>query len=101
MSLKRPSCSIVAVTGLAGHAFGSWKARGQPAMWLRDFLPDVVPKTRIMTYGYDTKLPGSQSEASIMDLSRKLLESIKTARAGESVSASHDFMSHAIDIKLP
>ncbi|KAL7918158.1 putative ankyrin repeat protein [Trichoderma austrokoningii] len=66
---------IIAVTGLAGHAFGSWKAIGEPDMWLRDFLPPSVPNARIMIYGYDTKLPGSQSEASILELSRKLLES--------------------------
>lgn len=54
-------------------------------MWLRDFLPEAVPNARILTYGYDTKLPGSQSEASIPDLSRRLLESIKTIRSGHTV----------------
>lgn len=39
-----------------------------------------------MVYGYDTKLPGSQSEASILELSKKLLESVKTSRSGDSVS---------------
>lgn len=72
--------SIIAVTGLAGHAFGSWKSKGRPEMWLRDFLPESIPNARILTYGYDTKLPGSQSEASILELSRRLLESIKTTR---------------------
>jgi hypothetical protein len=55
-------------------------------MWLRDFLPPSVPNARILIYGYDTKLPGSQSEASILELSKKLLESVKTSRSGESVS---------------
>lgn len=55
-------------------------------MWLRDFLPPAVPNARILIYGYDTKLPGSQSEASILELSKKLLESVKTSRSGESVS---------------
>jgi hypothetical protein len=68
------------VVGLAGHGFGTWKAKGKPAIWLRDFLPDSAPETRIMVYGYDTELPGSQSEKSIVDLSRNLLESIKTCR---------------------
>lgn len=48
-------------------------------MWLRDFLPEKVPDARILIYGYDTTLPGSQSEASVTDLSRKLLESIKSS----------------------
>ncbi|KAK2590746.1 hypothetical protein QQS21_011558 [Conoideocrella luteorostrata] len=71
---------IIAVTGLAGHAFESWKSRGYQDMWLRDFLPESIPNARILTYGYDTKLPGSQSNASIVELSRRLLESIKTTR---------------------
>lgn len=71
---------IIAVTGLAGHAFGSWKSKNNPDMWLRDFLPASIPNLRVLTYGYDTKLPGSRSKSSILELSRKLLESIKTTR---------------------
>ena len=82
--------SIIAVTGLAGHAFGSWKSRGEPYMWLRDFLPESVPNARILTYGYDTKLPGSQSTASILELSKKLLESVKTIRSQQEVGLCED-----------
>ncbi|KAK4061045.1 hypothetical protein Trihar35433_9970 [Trichoderma harzianum] len=71
---------IIAVTGLAGHAFGSWKSKNKPDMWLRDFLPISIPNARVLTYGYDTKLPGSRSKSSTLQLSRKLLESIKTTR---------------------
>jgi hypothetical protein len=38
-----------------------------------------------LTYGYDTKLPGSQSSASILELSKKLLESVKTIRNQQNV----------------
>ncbi|KAI1744083.1 hypothetical protein F4680DRAFT_444115 [Xylaria scruposa] len=79
-ALSHIKVDIIAVVGLAGHGFGTWKAKGRPDMWLRDFLPEVVPDARIMTYGYDTELPGSQSEKSVVDLSRNLLESIKTSR---------------------
>lgn len=85
-SFAKCVCSIIAVTGLAGHAFGSWKARGSPYMWLRDFLPQEIPNVRILVYGYDTRLPGSQSTASIMELSRKFLESVKTIRKQKEVS---------------
>ena len=78
--------SIIAVTGLAGHAFGSWKSREEQQMWLRDFLPNTTKEARILTYGYDTKLPGSQSSASILELSKKLLESVKTIRNQHNVS---------------
>ncbi|CEJ87104.1 hypothetical protein VHEMI04303 [[Torrubiella] hemipterigena] len=75
------SVDIIAVSGLGGHAFGSWKSRAKHDMWLRDFLPEAVPTSRIFIYGYDTKLPGSLSDASILELSRRLLESVKSTRA--------------------
>ncbi|KAL6831944.1 hypothetical protein V8C40DRAFT_263226 [Trichoderma camerunense] len=78
--LQNTLVDIIAVTGLAGHAFGSWKSKKKPDMWLRDFLPASIPNARVLTYGYNTKLPGSRSKSSILELSRKLLESIKTAR---------------------
>lgn len=55
-------------------------------MWLRDYLPDAVPDARILTYGYDTKLQGSKSSASILDLAMSFLEVVKTARGGEKVT---------------
>lgn len=48
--------SIIAITGLAGHAFGSWQNRGTDAMWLYDFLPEQFESARIMTYGYNSSL---------------------------------------------
>ena len=57
-------------------------------MWLRDFLPASVANARVLTYGYDTRLPGSQSEASIPEMSRRLLESLLTLRSGYAVGTS-------------
>ncbi|KAJ8108205.1 hypothetical protein OPT61_g8336 [Boeremia exigua] len=37
---------IIAVPGLASHAFGSWKSPNNSDVWLRDFLPVDVPNTR-------------------------------------------------------
>ncbi len=48
--------------------------------------PGAVPGARILAYGDDTRLSGSQSEASILDLSSRLLESIKTVREEEGVN---------------
>ncbi|PYI08746.1 hypothetical protein BO78DRAFT_440283 [Aspergillus sclerotiicarbonarius CBS 121057] len=47
---------IVAIHGLDGHAFNSWQAEKSPVMWLRDLLPEAIPKARIITYGYPAKL---------------------------------------------
>jgi hypothetical protein len=46
--------SIVALHGMNGHAFDTWRFSEAEAdsMWLRDFLPDKVPRARILTYGY-------------------------------------------------
>ena len=93
--------SIIAVTGLSGHAFGSWKQRDKPDMWLRDFLPQSIPNARILTYGYDTRLPGSRSEASILELSKRFLESIKTTRSGQAVRIVPSGVSVRINSRVP
>lgn len=79
--------SIIAVTGLGAHAFGSWKERKSGNMWLRDFLPEDLQENhhsaRILTYGYDTRLAGSMSGAYIYDLSKQFLEAVEDARCRE------------------
>lgn len=54
-------------------------------MWPRDFLPEYVPGTRVLTYGYDSQLLYSESDSSVFDFGARLLEALKTARADESV----------------
>ncbi|KAL0631516.1 hypothetical protein Q9L58_009624, partial [Maublancomyces gigas] len=81
---QQTTVDIFAVTGLAGHAFGLWKARNGTAMWLRDFLPEYVPTARIMTYGYDSTLVNSDSTASIREFSQNFLEALSTVRRANS-----------------
>lgn len=76
---------IIALTGLAGHAFGSWAA--SPHMWLRDFLPNDLPRARILLYGYDSNLAGSQSRNILADLSNNFVIKLHTMR---SLSRSED-----------
>ncbi|KAH7016032.1 uncharacterized protein B0I36DRAFT_336429 [Microdochium trichocladiopsis] len=59
---------VVAISGLGGHAFGSFKEHGGEHMWLRDALPgDLVgeqtsqPMARVMIYGYASAVAGSTS----------------------------------------
>lgn len=75
--------SIIAVTGLAGHAFGSWRSRNSGKMWLRDIIPIDLPNARILTYGYDTKLAGSKSNARISEYAKQFLETVMDARHGD------------------
>jgi hypothetical protein len=87
-------CSIVAVTGLAGHAFGSWKSHAQDhQMWLRDFLPVDFrdANVRILTFGYNSALKDSTSTGSLQGLSRQLLNDVNSARAlGEKARTGRD-----------
>jgi hypothetical protein len=76
--------SIVTVSGLAGHAFGSWKSHTRDhQMWLRDFLPVDLrdANVRILTFGYNSGLRDSTSTSFLQDFSRQLLDGVNSARA--------------------
>ena len=78
--------SVIAISGLDGHAYGSWRGRGNLGrMWLRDFLSKDLPHCRTMTYGYNSKL-NSHGIDKIMDYGRGLMEELKKIRTGEAVS---------------
>ncbi|KAF8245723.1 hypothetical protein K440DRAFT_586597, partial [Wilcoxina mikolae CBS 423.85] len=73
---------IIAVCGVGGHAFGSWRSQSSThKMWLRDFLPKDIPKIRTLTFGYDAALKDSTSTSSIVDYARQLLLAIHNVRA--------------------
>ena len=78
--------SIIAVTGLAGHAFRSW-AHSEENMWLRDDVHKFAPNARILTYGYNTPLVGSNiSVVRISDLSDTFYENLIYMREDSKVS---------------
>ena len=83
---------MIAITGFGGHAFGSWRARFSTErpldrpMWLRDFLPQRFPNARVMTYGYDSRLRGS-NEANITDYRRGFIQCLRNSRRQCPVSA--------------
>jgi len=84
--LTQSHCSIIAITGLDGHAYGSWKGKRTGQMWLRDFLSKDFPRCRTMIYGYNSKL-SSHSINTIMDYGRELTEEITKVRDTEEVRA--------------
>ncbi|CAG9993969.1 unnamed protein product [Clonostachys byssicola] len=71
---------IIAISGLNGHAFGSFKRKQGSFMWLRDALPLDVRNARILIYGYDTQLIQSHSFQNLTDLGRTLQGYLKTIR---------------------
>ena len=71
---------VIAITGLAGHAFGSWAA-SQHRMWLRDFLPSDFPNMRILLYGYNSQLAHSLSRSIIADFTSNFVIKLRTMRS--------------------
>lgn len=69
--------SLIALSGLNGHAFGSFKAKGLDFMWIRDALATEFPGCRLFIYGYDTKMVHSTSHQSILDLGSQLASSVE------------------------
>jgi hypothetical protein len=79
---------VVAVTGLAGHAFGSWRSRITRRMWLKDFLPNDIKNIRIMTYGYDSRIikcSGSNPSSSLSDYRGSFIEELHKSRASKEL----------------
>ena len=79
------TADVVAITGLDGHAYGSWSGGNPKRMWLRDFLSEDLPKCRVMIYGYNSKLsnPGLHT---ISDFGRGLREDLLRARRSDQVA---------------
>ncbi|KIX95944.1 uncharacterized protein Z520_08199 [Fonsecaea multimorphosa CBS 102226] len=71
---------IVAVTGLNGHAFGSWTG-GNDRMWLRDFLrgDEYLKACRTMIFGYNAKLKEKATHLT-RDFVRSFLAELEKAR---------------------
>ncbi|KAF2187072.1 hypothetical protein K469DRAFT_749453 [Zopfia rhizophila CBS 207.26] len=69
--------SIIAIISLDGHAYGSWRGKGNLGrMWLRDFPSKDLPCCRTTVYGYNSKLT-SQGSDPIMDCGRELIERLR------------------------
>lgn len=77
--------SIVAITGMDGHAYGSWMSReGTGVMWLRDFLSRDLSSCRTMIYGYHSKLLASNM-SHLKEYGRLFLAEIEKVRNTEEV----------------
>ncbi|KAM6504800.1 hypothetical protein FSOLCH5_015290 [Fusarium solani] len=79
------TADIIAITGLDGHPYGSWRGKGNLGrMWLRDFLSKDLPCCRTMIYGYNSKL-SSHGIDTILDYGRELIEELKKVRNSEEL----------------
>ncbi|KAK0744092.1 hypothetical protein B0T18DRAFT_196285 [Schizothecium vesticola] len=83
---------VVALSGLGGHAFGSFKERGGTHMWLRDSLPyDLAqedtgrPLARVMTHGYESAVARSKNIQNLEDLATSFHHSLLALVSGITV----------------
>lgn len=86
---------IIALSGLNGHAFGSFKSKGRPYMWVRDSLPHDFLNARVFIYGYDTKDPSIQN---VNDLAQTFLYRLRNLRSVNASSNSRKlvFIGHSL-----
>lgn len=75
---------VIAVHGLDGHRERTWtfsegdkQSSEHGPLWLRDFLPQDLPGSRIFTYGYNSRVLASRSVSSINDFARQLLRDLQ------------------------
>jgi hypothetical protein len=60
-------------------------------MWLRDSLPYDLPGVRILTYGYDSHLVGSQSFQGVEALATEFRTQIAAIRKTTNVSRENGY----------
>ncbi|KAM0321481.1 hypothetical protein ACHAQA_010095 [Verticillium albo-atrum] len=93
---------VVAISGLGGHAFGSFKERGGEHMWLRDGLPHDLtgentghPMARLITYGYASGIANSTSMQNLEDLATSFHASLLQL-ASSPTTRSIIFIAHSL-----
>ncbi|KAH8709835.1 Vegetative incompatibility protein HET-E-1 [Beauveria bassiana] len=81
--LEDHKLDIIALSGLGGHAFGSFKERGGSHMWLRDSLPKHITDkatsksmARVIIYGYPSKVANSTNIQQIPDITTSFITSL-------------------------
>ncbi|KAI9754401.1 MAG: hypothetical protein M1835_000892, partial [Candelina submexicana] len=72
---------IVAVHGFGGHPYGTWTADSK--LWLRDLLPEDIPNSRILTYGYSVSSGGTISSGNLLHAAQGLLDRLSRLREGK------------------
>ncbi|KAF8534691.1 hypothetical protein BDD12DRAFT_755570, partial [Trichophaea hybrida] len=87
---------VIAVTGLAGHAYGSWRNRETHQMWLKDLLPYDVQNIRIMSYGYDSSLGHRKAENRLLDYQRLFIQDIENSRTSVKKTRPIIFIGHSL-----
>lgn len=76
---------IITVHGLAGHPQNTWTNFSTQHYWPSKSLPEDIPKSRIMAFGYSTSnSPFHKSTAIISDIAKQLLSHLINKRNSEA-----------------
>ncbi|EXM20712.1 Alpha/Beta hydrolase fold [Fusarium oxysporum f. sp. vasinfectum] len=81
---ESPEIDIVAVHGLnpldrPNQARTTWTTGGR--LWLKDFLPDRIPRSRVMLFGYNSNVAFGTSTAGLTEQADNLLNRLSSNRA--------------------
>lgn len=82
---ESPEIDIVAVHGLnpldrPNQARTTWTTGGR--LWLKDFLPVRIPRSRVMLFGYNSNVAFGTSTAGLAEQADNLLNRLSSKRAG-------------------
>lgn len=92
--------SIVAVHGLnprnkVDHARATWTALRSRKLWLRDFLPNQIPKARIMIFGYNANVALGSGTDGVCEQATNLCQCLYHERQ-EAPNRSLIFICHSL-----
>ncbi|VUC37223.1 unnamed protein product [Clonostachys rosea] len=87
---------IIALSGLDGHTFGSWRGKGKlRRMWLQDFLEGDSPDCRTMIYGYNSRLQ-SRGINTMFDYCAEFIQELEKVRSSsEEISRPLILIGHS------
>ncbi|KAH8746437.1 hypothetical protein BGZ57DRAFT_862243 [Hyaloscypha finlandica] len=103
-----PRAYIIAVHGLnprskndRDHAWDIWRKPSGPQgrLWLRDNLPQHVPKTRIFLYEYNSTVVYGKDRDTFIGKANELLEAIRIERDGMELRPIL-LLGHSIDATI-
>lgn len=89
--LPNKHLSIIAVQGLGAHAYHTWVHKQTNVLWLRDFLPKLIPHARIATYSYRSDWRKANIKTSVRECGEQLLNVLlqhRTEKVGRIVSGT-------------
>ncbi|KAF8426994.1 hypothetical protein EV426DRAFT_636094 [Tirmania nivea] len=78
--LAAATFDLVALHGLNGDPMDTWTDKQSGVMWLRDLLPKALPRTRVMTFGYNARFKNFTVLQDLRMIASKLLAELVDLR---------------------